>query len=436
MDFQDIEQTQDEIERLLRKLSVEELGPVASQLKVEEVKLQGQSKTAILRAIAEVIDEVDQTDQKLALFKSLNEVLPENHQARLAHIISAGLTSNIEKELLDRNRVGTEQSVVTEQTRQFGQDGSVKQEAVRDTTFELLRTLGIGNSETSMYRREFKISGSIGDGTPRELNYINLCSQINDGKKKGYHPDEIGSAVKRAITPGTGLRTYLDSQPSISLDSMLQFLRSYFREKSPTELFNELTSICQKTEEDASTFLLRALEIRQKVLVASQAEGMISYDTELVRSMFLHSVRTGIRQDSVRTHMQPFLDSSRKYGDEVLIREINVASSEETERTMKQRQIVDEKRKVKVAAAEVPGEVVDTLRELREELKSLRNEVSEMKQERLKCKSSTSQKERSCKKSSCEACKKDGKNQCSHCWKCGQDGHMSRNCQSKMKSSN
>ena len=88
---------------------------------------------------------------------------------------------------------------------------------------------------------------------------------------------------------------------------------------------------------EPSSFLLRALEIRQKVLTASQAEGVIKYEKVLVQCMFLHAVSTGLRDGSVRNHMIPFLDFDRAYPDDVLLRDINIATSEETERECKQR---------------------------------------------------------------------------------------------------
>ena len=268
-----------------------------------------------------------------------------------------------------------------EKTGEVKDDGALR-------TLELLQSLGISKvaSQNSMYRREFKISGSIEDGSTKALNYINLCSQINDGKKRGYKSDEIVAAVKRAITPGTGLRTYVDSQQTMSLDSLLQFLRSYFHEQSPTELFTDLTKLCQKNNEDASSFLLHALEVRQKVLIASTAEGMIKYDASLVQSIFLHTIRTGLRHDLVRTHMQPYLDPTMLHGDDILIREINIASAVEAERTNKQKQSGDEKKKIGVAAAEVETRMDDVLKPLvecvtmmKKEIQALRSEVSNMK---------------------------------------------------------
>ena len=59
----------------------------------------------------------------------------------------------------------------------------------------------------------------------------------------------------------------------------------------------------------------------------------------LVHSMFIHSVKTGLRDDAVRSHMKPFLDTARRVEDDVLIRQINIASSEIIERDNKQKQL-------------------------------------------------------------------------------------------------
>ena len=67
-------------------------------------------------------------------------------------------------------------------------------------------------------------------------------------------------------------------------------LRSHFQEKSATELYQQLTTIVQSPEESPQSFLIRALDLRQKVLFASKEAGVkIKSDGSLVQGLFLHS---------------------------------------------------------------------------------------------------------------------------------------------------
>ena len=58
----------------------------------------------------------------------------------------------------------------------------------------------------STLMREFKITGTIGTTSQKDhITYINLCSQIEDVKSKGYSQEEITQAIWKAVSAGTEL---------------------------------------------------------------------------------------------------------------------------------------------------------------------------------------------------------------------------------------
>lgn len=58
------------------------------------------------------------------------------------------------------------------------------------------------------WRKEFKISGQIGDPRQKDrLTFSSLARQIDNGLSKGYPEPEIVDAVIRAIVPGLQLRS-------------------------------------------------------------------------------------------------------------------------------------------------------------------------------------------------------------------------------------
>ncbi len=106
----------------------------------------------------------------------------------------------------------------------------------------------------------------------------------------------------RAITPGNRLRNYLESREGLDIDTLNSIIRSYYKELTPTELYQQLCGLSQDHNESPQGFLFRALDIRQKVLFASGEEcADVSYDLELVQTMFRRSLSTGIRDDIIRS---------------------------------------------------------------------------------------------------------------------------------------
>ncbi len=182
------------------------------------------------------------------------------------------------------------------------------------------------------WNREFKISGQIGEhGQKDKLTFSSLAHQIEHGLSRGVSELEIVDAVIRAIAPGMQLRSYLEGNPNLTLPILRCILRAHYQEKGATELYKQLTSEVQSSKETPQSFLVRCLDLRQKILFASQeAESSLKYDPNLVQSMFLHTVLTGLQNDSIRSDLQPYLTRTN-VSDELLLDKVNVACANETE---------------------------------------------------------------------------------------------------------
>ena len=80
---------------------------------------------------------------------------------------------------------------------------------------------------------------------------------------------------------------------------------------------------------------MRALELRQKIIFASKAAGVvIKYDQTLVQSLFLYCIETGLRDDVVKVKLRPLLQKSTIV-DEELIREVTIEATTESDRKAK-----------------------------------------------------------------------------------------------------
>ena len=294
-----------------------------------------------------------------------------------------------------------------------------------------MKALGL-ESKNSAFRREFRIGGNIGTTTGC-ITYISLCSQIDEGRK-GYGDDDITMAVKKAVTAGSELRTILDAKTKMPLDTVLNFIRSFMKEKTATELCRDLSELVQKDSEEPQVFVLRAMELREKILVAPIHEGTVQYEKSQVQDMFIHTIRTGLKSANVRAKLVGVL--RRDTEDEQLMSEISAAAIEESKRVMKQTNSAKKTTATTAGASASEGlsELSGIIRSLKDDVNSLRKEVADLK----KGNNQPSQSEESQNhymSRGCHYCRRDGHgDSCRHCWICGAGDHLAQYCRKQQNS--
>ena len=250
------------------------------------------------------------------------------------------------------------------------------------------------------WSREFKISGQVGEpGQKDKLTFSSLAHQIEQGINKGFPEIEIVDAVIRAIAPGLQLRSYLEGKNNLTLPTLRRILRSHYQEKGATDLYKQLTSEVQNSKETPQNFLIRALDLRQKILFASQeTESGLRYDPVLVQSMFLHTVLTGLQNDCIRSDLQPYLQQTTT-SDELLLEKLNIACANEAERQNKKKLLTQQRpgtvhsaqsneipvdKKVKNPIPEhtskIQSDVLNELKEMRSDMAFLKNLSAEVAQ--------------------------------------------------------
>lgn len=201
---------------------------------------------------------------------------------------------------------------------------------------------GLGNLETNMAKfsvqrlREFKISGTVGGVDQRDtLSYTGLSFQMKKGREIGYSSSEIHAAVIKAIKPGSNLRNYLESKCDISETAFIKILRSHFKEKDASSVFQEMSNSWQLPNESELDFCLRVMSLREKVMVLSVEEDCI-FDEELVQKKFFRTLFTGLKHNSVRMALQNILKIG-DLNDEDLLNEISLVVYNESEHLSKQK---------------------------------------------------------------------------------------------------
>ena len=188
----------------------------------------------------------------------------------------------------------------------------------------------------SKFKRDFEISGQIGDLSQKDrLSFSSLVHQIENGLKNDYTEDEIKEAVIKAINLALTLRSHLEGKADLTLAKLRRIMRSQYQEKTATELYHQLSSTVQQPKEKPQEFLIRLLDLKQKVLFASQeSDSELKYDPTLVHGMFVHSFSLGLQNENIKMEMKPHLEK-KTVSDEELFEKLNVCVSNEMERSQK-----------------------------------------------------------------------------------------------------
>ena len=212
---------------------------------------------------------------------------------------------------------------------------------VKIESVELPETSGVKTEQQpvlsiSKIKRDLKISGQIGDVSQKDrLSFSSLVHQSENGLKNDYKEDEIKDAVIKAINPALSLRSYLEGKADLTLAKLRRVLRSHYQEKTATELYNQLSSTVQKSSEKPQDFFIRLLDLKQKVLFASQeSDSGLKYNPALVNGMFIHSFSISLLSDNIKLDIKPYLQKE-SVSDEDLFEALNVCVSNETERLQK-----------------------------------------------------------------------------------------------------
>ena len=84
-------------------------------------------------------------------------------------------------------------------------------------------------------------------------------------------------------------------------------------------MYQLLSSGAQEGGETPQEFLARLLDLKQKVLFASQEAGSdLKYDPKLVQCMFLLSLLTALRSDTIKLEVKLYLQNTEVTDEELL----------------------------------------------------------------------------------------------------------------------
>ena len=395
------------IEQKLRLCKVVELKTVAAVINV--VVEDNDDGKKILRKITEVFDSLE-ADNKENCFFAILPHLPQKIRIEIMKVLLGNDDITIKRD----------------------------SDTARQDVSEVLKAMGLeSGSATSAFRKELKITGSIGRTQKDRISYINLCSQVEDAKARGYSSEEISQAIRRSVSSGSELRTVLDAKTDMPLETVLTFVRGYLQEKTAEELYKDLNDMVQADDEDPQSFVLRAMGVREKIIKASDnEEGSLMFNVQLIQNMFLRTLKTGLRDPSIKAEVKDILCIGSSDSD--ILTALNRASLEEEQSKLKRLNATKKKASVNKLTTSIENDRKESgNEELKECVKMLTKEMSAMRKEMdgLRKKDGFRTPARRSSPRGCESCRSTNQGDvCSHCWICGSDNHKSYGCNQRKKS--
>ena len=197
-------------------------------------------------------------------------------------------------------------------------------------------------------------------------------------------------------------------------------------------LCNAMTSLVQSTDESIYAYVMRTIEIRQKVLLASQkasGKGEIGFDKDLVMKVFLQTLERGIISQYAVQEIRNLLKSSCATDEELI-------SALEKERSTFQRKNKKQVKVFEVSSGSRSGSVfeestitklVSAVDKLTTKVSSLQPELNNLKESYQVITDSNSFVSRS---SSLRSVHKNNFEYCNHCFHCASGKHFLRDCPS------
>lgn len=471
-----MEEDRDKVSRLLLTLEESVLIPLCEHLKCSAPVggFAGKTRRALIRLVETTLDEIEDGEESTESYQQyLQGVLSYLTTLKATPGETAAEIVVQEKSKLENlkmryqqlqhqmeEEIGALEEKIKQKTQVAGGNtGPVIVTAKEDDT-RTATTASTRLPEVTL-RREFRISGQIGDaGQKDKLSYTSLINQMESGQRKGHGEAEIIEAVTRAVSPGLHLREMLEIKRDLTLPTLKTILKGHYKVDSSSDLLHRLMNMTQDPKESAQNFLFRAIELKEKLMRKSSdddaGEEGEQFSPDLIQRKFLRSIETGLYSDAVKFQVKPYL-SSLTVTDEMLIERISEAANIEQERQQKLRKsAINKSPKVSEVQAEVYSPdasvtVVDTGKDREaggkkkkspgpkteiDPIEVLRAEVLEMKKLMLQAVEAT--KTRPTEKTftphgsrprGCRACQEAQiGDSCRHCFKCGQEGHLSRGC--------
>ena len=126
----------------------------------------------------------------------------------------------------------------------------------------------------------------------------------------------------------------MESKNIVSIDYLLEILKSHFKEKDSNSVLIELSNAVQDISESVLDFVIRLMCLREKASTLSKEEKC-PLDEDNLRKRFFQSMFTGMRNSNIRVELRERCKNDSKTSDEILLKYVTETCAQETERNEK-----------------------------------------------------------------------------------------------------
>ena len=187
--------------------------------------------------------------------------------------------------------------------------------------------------------KEFKIDGKIGGAADKPdtiQRFSSLKCQIDRAIKQDVSESTIIAAVLKAIPPNTKLRTFLENKTDLSVNEMLDYLKSHFHEQNYMLAFRELGDSVQDDKETAYDYVLGVFGMRDDVRNLAKKQG-VTFDELLLRETTLNVIDTGLKNANIRYELKELttFHPNKAIMDQVFLDAVSAAMDREQIRLKK-----------------------------------------------------------------------------------------------------
>ena len=112
-------------------------------------------------------------------------------------------------------------------------------------------------------------------------------------------------------------RNVLETISNLSLAQLQRYLQSHYGEQNATDLANNLTSMVQFPRESSYAFVMKCIEMRQKLIMSSD-KADITYDRARIQKLLLRTHERGILSHMVVQEVKHLLRQDYVCDEELL----------------------------------------------------------------------------------------------------------------------
>ncbi len=307
------DEVEDEVMNTLPALSADELEAVCGVVDIVVEETAKGKKRVLLKMAMKHLCTVTAEDDKMTEFLRIYTHLETEHNKKVT-AEETDIKTRADEEAAAAKKKSEEEAAAAKKKSEEEAAVVVEKKSVADSMKKVTKSdadshvktkiTGVyaGRPEVEALKiKDFKMNGTIGNpGCKDRITYSSLMYQVENGRKMKFSDAEISAGIIKNLQSDLDLKTLFELEPDISLDTILDMLRSCYTEPDSGALYTEFIKAVQLETETAQKFISRLMVLLKKVQLSEDC----SYDETMLQKRFFHVMFTGLRDESFRSQLR------------------------------------------------------------------------------------------------------------------------------------